>query len=55
MEQRTFNLEGTDNPDKIREIVSKVVEKVDTNHIYLVRLQTNLNWPSPKLSHSFNF
>ena len=35
MGQRTFNLEGTDNPDKIREIVSKVVEKVDTNHIYL--------------------
>ncbi|WP_375587220.1 HEPN domain-containing protein [Flagellimonas aurea] len=35
MEQRTFNLEGTDNPDEIREIVSKVVEKVDTNHIYL--------------------
>jgi len=35
MEQRTFNLEGTDNPNEIREIVSKVVEKVDTNHIYL--------------------
>lgn len=35
MEQRTFNLEGTDNPDEIREIVSKVVEKVDINHIYL--------------------
>lgn len=35
MEQRTFNLERTDNPDEIREIVSKVVEKVDTNHIYL--------------------
>lgn len=35
MEQRTFNLEGTDNPDEIREIVSKLVEKVDTNHIYL--------------------
>lgn len=36
MEQRTFNLEGTDNPEEIREIVSKVVEKVDTNHIYLI-------------------
>lgn len=35
MEQRTFNLEGTDNPDKIRTIVSKVVEKVETNHIYM--------------------
>jgi len=35
MDQRTFNLEGTDSPDEIREIVSRVVEKVDTNHIYL--------------------
>ncbi|WP_418502368.1 HEPN domain-containing protein [Flagellimonas sp.] len=35
MEQLIFNLEGMDNPDEIREIVSKVVEKVDTNHIYL--------------------
>lgn len=35
MKQRTFNLEGTDDPDEIRDIVSKVVEKVDTNHIYL--------------------
>lgn len=35
MEQRTFNLQGTDDSDEIREIVSKVVEKVDTNHIYL--------------------
>ena len=32
-------------------IVTHNEKKVDTT----VRLQTNLNWPSPKLSHSFNF
>ncbi|THV56867.1 DUF4062 domain-containing protein [Flagellimonas alvinocaridis] len=37
-----------------RELLNR---KVQQNQIktLTVRLQTNLNWPSPKLSHSFNF